>query len=739
MNIFTKLASFFNNQKSETQKSSSDSVSLTISNHLRDFLENEVLEGLDISKEHFWSSFEKIVNEFSPRNKALLQKREDIQSQIDSWHIDHKDEDFNPEKYKTFLSDIGYIAPRSPDFSISTDNVDPEIKTIAGPQLVVPVMNARFALNAANARWGSLYDALYGTDVISEDNGAEKVGGYNPVRGDKVIDFAKNFLDETVPLEQGSFKDVLGFEFVDGNIQALLPDLGKVSLKNPSQYIGYRDNGNDSYDLLFKNNNLHFEIQIDPNHPIGQTDKAGIKDILMESAITTIQDCEDSVAAVDGEDKTAVYRNWLGLMKGDLKESFDKNGSTITRELNSDRSYITSDGNDLVLPGRSLMLVRNVGHLMTNPGVLDSQGNEVPEGIIDAMFTICIAMHDLNKNGLYQNSKTGSIYIVKPKMHGPEEVQFTCDLFSAVEAALGLPQLTAKVGIMDEERRTTVNLKECIEVAKDRVIFINTGFLDRTGDEIHTSMEAGPMITKADMKLHQWIAQYENWNVDIGLETGFKGRAQIGKGMWPMPDEMLGMYNTKTMHPKAGANCAWVPSPTAATLHAIHYHQILVSEEQATIMNREKASLDAILDIPVHKSPSEISSEEIQAELENNCQGILGYVVRWVDQGVGCSKVPDINNVGLMEDRATCRISSQHIANWLHHNLVSEDQVRNAMKKMALVVDGQNNSDPLYKSMAPSYDGLAFEAACNLAIQGRIQPSGYTEPILHETRLKFKS
>jgi malate synthase len=739
MNIFTKLASFFNTSKAKKQDSKSDSFSITISHHLKDFLENEVLDGLDITKEHFWTSFENIINEFSPRNKALLDKREDIQSQIDSWHIDRKDVDFNSEEYKTFLTDIGYIAPRSPDFSISTDNVDPEIKTIAGPQLVVPVMNARFALNAANARWGSLYDALYGTDVISEEDGAEKVGGYNPVRGDKVIDFAKNFLDETVPLEQGSFKNVLGFEFVDGNIQALLPDMGKVSLKNPSQYIGYRDNGNDSYDLLFKNNNLHFEIQIDPSHPIGQTDKAGIKDILMESAITTIQDCEDSVAAVDGEDKTAVYRNWLGLMKGDLKESFDKNGSLVTRKLNSDRAYKTSEGNDLVLPGRSLMLVRNVGHLMTNPGVLDSHGNEVPEGIIDAMFTICIAMHDLNKNGLYQNSKTGSIYIVKPKMHGPEEVQFTCDLFSAVEKALGLPQLTAKVGIMDEERRTTVNLKECIEVAKDRVIFINTGFLDRTGDEIHTSMEAGPMITKADMKLHQWIAQYENWNVDIGLETGFKGRAQIGKGMWPMPDEMLGMYNTKTMHPKAGANCAWVPSPTAATLHAIHYHQILVSEEQEIIMNRDKASLDAILDIPVHKSPSEISSQEIQAELENNCQGILGYVVRWVDQGVGCSKVPDINNVGLMEDRATCRISSQHIANWLHHNLVSEDQVREAMKKMALVVDGQNNSDPLYKSMAPSYDGLAFEAACNLAIQGRIQPSGYTEPILHETRLKFKS
>ena len=739
MSLLTKITSLFKKQKQDTKEKTTESLSLTISNDLKDFLEKEVLKGLDISKEHFWSSFEKIINEFSPRNKALLQKREDLQSQIDAWHIEHKDQAFDHEKYKTFLKDIGYIAPRSQDFSILTDNVDPEIKTIAGPQLVVPVMNARFALNAANARWGSLYDALYGTDVISDDNGAEKVGGYNPVRGDRVIDFAKNFLDETIPLKQGSFRDILGFEFIDGNIQAILPDVGKVSLQNPSQYIGYKDNGNDSYDLLFKNNNLHFEIQIDPNHPIGQTDKANIKDILMESAITTIQDCEDSVAAVDGEDKTAVYRNWLGLMKGDLKESFDKNGSLITRELNPDRKYITSKGNDLVLPGRSLMLVRNVGHLMTNPGVLDSQGNEVPEGIIDAMFTICIAMHDLNKNGQYQNSKTGSIYIVKPKMHGPEEVQFTCDLFSAVEEALGLPQLTAKVGIMDEERRTTVNLKECIEVAKDRVIFINTGFLDRTGDEIHTSMEAGPMITKADMKLHQWIAQYENWNVDIGLETGFKGKAQIGKGMWPMPDEMLGMYNTKAMHPKAGANCAWVPSPTAATLHAIHYHQILVSEEQEHIMQREKASLDAILDIPVHKNPSEIPAEEIEAELENNCQGILGYVVRWVDQGVGCSKVPDINNVGLMEDRATCRISSQHIANWLHHNLVSENQVRDAMKKMALVVDEQNSSDTLYKPMSPSYDGLAFEAACNLAIQGRIQPSGYTEPILHQTRLKFKS
>ena len=739
MNIFTKLASFFHSSKSKNQDSSLNPVSLNISKHLKDFLENEVLDGLDISKEHFWSSFEEIVNEFSPRNKALLQKREDIQTQIDNWHLEYKGQDFNHAEYKSFLTDIGYIAPRSPDFLISTDNVDPEIKTIAGPQLVVPVMNARFALNAANARWGSLYDALYGTDVISEDNGAEKVGGYNPVRGDKVIDFAKNFLDETVPLEQGSFRDVLGFEFVDSKIQALLPDLGKVGLKNPSQYIGYSANGSNAYALLFKNNNLYFEIQIDPNHSIGQTDQAGIKDILMESAITTIQDCEDSVAAVDGEDKTTVYRNWLGLMKGNLTETFSKNGSNMTRELNPDRHYVSKTGEDLVLSGRSLMLVRNVGHLMTNPGILDANGNEVPEGIMDAMFTICIAMHDLNKNSPYQNSKAGSIYIVKPKMHGPEEVQFTCDLFAAVEKALGLPNLTAKVGIMDEERRTTVNLKECIEVAKDRVIFINTGFLDRTGDEIHTSMEAGPMITKVAMKQHQWITSYEDWNVDIGLQTGFKGRAQIGKGMWPMPDEMLGMYNTKTMHPKAGANCAWVPSPTAATLHAIHYHQIFVGDEQSFIMQREKASIDAILDIPVHKNPSEISAEEIQAELDNNCQGILGYVVRWVDQGVGCSKVPDINNVGLMEDRATCRISSQHIANWLHHGLCSKEQVLDSMKKMALVVDGQNASDNTYIPMSPSYDGLAFEAACNLAIEGRVQPSGYTEPILHQTRLKFKS
>ena len=739
MNILTKLLSLFKLNKNQSINSINHSSKLDVADSLKDFLENEVLVGLDIAPEQFWKSFENVVSNFSPRNKSLLEEREKIQTLIDAWHIERNAKEFDSNEYKLFLEDIGYLAPRSSKFSITTANVDPEIKTIAGPQLVVPVMNARFALNAANARWGSLYDALYGTDMINEEDGAKREGGYNPIRGDKVIAFAKKFLDETIPLEYGSFNEVIGFEYADLNIVALLDGGDKVKLKDESKYVGYSDNGNGAYSLLFKNNNLHFEIQIDSTHPIGQTDKAGIKDIYMESAITTIQDCEDSVAAVDGEDKTSVYRNWLGLMKGDLKESFNKNGSEITRQLEADRFYKSKDGDDLSLSGRSLMLVRNVGHLMTNPGIKDSNGDEVPEGIIDAMFTICIAMHDLNRNSKYQNSKTGSIYIVKPKMHGPEEVQFTCDLFSAVEEALGLPRLTVKIGIMDEERRTTVNLKECIEVAKERVIFINTGFLDRTGDEIHTSMEAGPMISKADMKLHQWIASYEDWNVDIGLETGFKGKAQIGKGMWPMPDEMLGMYNTKTMHPKAGANCAWVPSPTAATLHVIHYHQISVSAEQDSILTREKASLDSILDIPVHKNPSEITSEEIQAELDNNCQGILGYVVRWVDHGVGCSKVPDINNVGLMEDRATCRISSQHIANWLHHNLCTKDQVINAMKKMALIVDEQNKSDSSYSPMAPSYDGLAFKAACDLAVEGRTQPSGYTEPILHQTRLKYKS
>ena len=737
MNIFTKLASFFNTPKPENQDPSPDSFSITVSDHLKDFLENEVLDGLDITKEHFWSSFEKIINEFSPRNKALLEKREDIQTQIDNWHLEHKDQDFNYEEYKSFLTDIGYIAPRSPDFLISTDNVDPEIKTIAGPQLVVPVMNARFALNAANARWGSLYDALYGTDIISEDNGAIREGGYNPIRGDKVIAFSKNFLDEAIPLKNGKYDQVTNFEFVDSELLITLNDNSKTSLVDKDKYIGYMDKGEGAYGLLFKNNNLHFEIQIDRSNPIGESDLAGIKDILMESAITTIQDCEDSVAAVDADDKVIVYRNWLGLMKGNLKRSFDKNGKFITRELAKDRKYLLKNGKMILLPGRSLMLVRNVGHLMKNPAVKYQDGKEVPEGIMDAFFTSCISIHDIIGNGTYKNSKTKSIYIVKPKMHGPDEVQFSCDLFSEIEKIFKLPQNTIKIGIMDEERRTTLNLKECIKVAKDRVIFINTGFLDRTGDEIHTSMEAGPMVTKADMKNQKWIQAYENWNVDIGLGAGFKGNAQIGKGMWPMPDEMLEMYKTKTAHPKSGANCAWVPSPTAATIHAIHYHQIFVQSEQESILNREKVNLDDLLKIPLLKKDT-LSTEEINAELENNAQGILGYVVRWVDQGIGCSKVPDINNIGLMEDRATCRISSQHISNWLHHGLCTEEQVIETMKKMALVVDEQNKNDVNYKKMAPSFDGIAFKAACDLAINGKNQPSGYTEPILHEMRLKRK-
>jgi len=713
--------------------------SLSVTEELLNFLSTEVLPGLEISEDHFWLSLEKIIHEFSPRNKELLDIRESMQGQIDAWHLANPGGEKNLDVYKDFLKDIGYLLPEGEDFKITTENVDPEISSIAGPQLVVPVMNARFALNAANARWGSLYDALYGTDMISEENGASKAGVYNPVRGDKVIEFAKKFLDDNFTIDNASYADINSFNVRDGLLEISLLNGKTTSLLNNDQFQGYLGSAEEPSAVLLKNNNLHAEIQIDPEHSVGATDPAGIKDVLLESAITTIQDCEDSVAAVDGEDKVTVYRNWLGLMKGDLKETFVKGGAEMTRSLNPDRNYIAPDGSNFTLSGRSLMLVRNVGHLMTNPAVLDQNGDEVPEGILDAMFTICIAMHDLNGNSHVQNSKARSIYIVKPKMHGPEEVQFTCDLFSAVEKSLNLNPLTAKIGIMDEERRTTVNLKECIRVAKERVIFINTGFLDRTGDEIHTSMEAGPMIPKAQMKQQPWILAYEDWNVDSGLETGFKGNAQIGKGMWPMPDEMLNMYETKTMHPESGANCAWVPSPTGATLHAMHYHQILVSERQEKLLERTKASLDDILTIPVMSDVGSLSPEEVQKELDNNAQGILGYVVRWVDQGVGCSKVPDINNIGLMEDRATCRISSQHIANWLHHSVCSEDQVMETMKRMAVVVDQQNSGDPFYQPMAPTYDGIAFMAACNLAIEGRIQPSGYTEPILHEMRLKFKA
>ena len=713
--------------------------SLSVSDKLANFVSDELLPGLAITPENFWDQLETIIHTFAPKNKELLAKRESIQGQIDQWHLANKDQPFNSELYKTFLKDIDYIVEEGGDFHITTQNVDPEIAMIAGPQLVVPVMNARFALNAANARWGSLYDALYGTDMIGEEDGASRAGAYNPIRGDKVIAFAKSFLDKHFPLKNASFNQVTSLIIEDGSLIARLENGSNTALMNADQFQGFQGTLQEPSGILLRNNNLHAEIQVDPTHSIGASDLAGIKDVLLESAITTIQDCEDSVAAVDGEDKVQVYRNWLGLMKGDLKETFMKAGSEMTRHLNPDRVYQGADGSSFALPGRSLMLVRNVGHLMTNPAILDSDGQEIPEGILDAMFTICIAMHDLNGNSSVQNSKAGSIYIVKPKMHGPEEVQFTCDLFSAVEQALGLTQLTAKVGIMDEERRTTVNLKECIRAAQDRVIFINTGFLDRTGDEIHTSMEAGPMIRKAEMKQQPWILAYEDWNVDSGLETGFKGHAQIGKGMWPMPDEMLNMYNIKLMHPKAGANCAWVPSPTGATLHAMHYHQILVSDQQEKLISRTKASLDDILTIPLLPNPSALSAVDIQRELDNNAQGILGYVVRWIDHGIGCSKVPDINNIGLMEDRATCRISSQHIANWLHHSLCSEEQVIETMQRMAVIVDEQNSGDPQYQPMAPLFTGTAFQAACNLATQGRSQPSGYTEPILHQMRLEFKA
>ena len=713
--------------------------SLKVSQELDNFLTDELLPGLDINTDAFWGSFERVLDEFGPRNKELLAKRTEIQKTIDNWHISKKGSPHSHDEYVNFLKEIGYLLEEGDDFEITTQNVDEEIALVAGAQLVVPIMNARFSLNATNARWGSLYDALYGTDMISEEEGAEKSGPYNPIRGNKVIEFSKNFLDESVPLSSGKYADVTGFKINNGSLEVSTSDQSSTELKDESQFIGFTGDSDNPSSILFKNNNLHIEIEIDPEDSIGKDDPANIKDVCVESAVTAIQDLEDSVAAVDAEDKSLGYRNWLGLMKGDLKESFFKGGEEMTRTLNEDRNYSDKNGQEITLPGRSVLLVRNVGHLMTNPAILDASNDEVPEGIMDAMFTICIGKHDLLKEGKQSNSRTGSIYIVKPKMHGPEEVKFTCDLFSKVEQELGLDPLTVKVGIMDEERRTTVNLKECIREASDRVIFINTGFLDRTGDEIHTSMEAGPVVPKAEMKQQSWIAAYEDWNVDIGLETGFKGKAQIGKGMWAMPDEMLGMYENKSMHPDAGANCAWVPSPTAATLHAIHYHQVSVSERQEKLASRTRADLKDILSIPLLDNPESLTSEAIQAELDNNCQGILGYVVRWVDLGVGCSKVPDINNVGLMEDRATCRISSQHIANWIHHNLITENQVEETMKKMALVVDQQNAGDPEYIAMGPDFNGISFSAALDLAVKGRTQPSGYTEPILHSKRLQVKS
>ncbi|MEK9874290.1 MAG: malate synthase G [Pelagibacteraceae bacterium] len=707
---------------------------LRVSEILFNFINEELLVGTKVNKEDFWKGFDKAAHELAPVNKDLLNKRDVIQKQIDEWHIKNKGNQINLEEYKNFLNEIGYLKTVGSDFKIETKNVDEEISKIAGPQLVVPIMNARYALNAANARWMSLYDSLYGTDVIeqSEDSVSQR---YDPLRGEMVIKYGREFLDNFFPLENLSWKDITKFTVNKGLLNIYKNDQ-KFHLKDNEKFVGHRGDINDPSAIILKNNNLHIEILKDPKAFSAQQDAARISDIIIESAISTICDNEDSVAAVDAEDKVLCYRNWLGLMKGDLKNEFEKNGKTLERKLNPDRSYISKDGIGLKLHGRSLLLVRNVGHLMTNPAILLNDGSEIPEGIMDAFITTAAGLHDLNRKG---NSRTGSIYIVKPKMHGPEETAFTDKIFSEVENLLGLEQYTCKIGIMDEERRTSANLKECIRTLKNRVFFINTGFLDRTGDEMHTSMEAGPMIKKGDMKSSKWISAYENNNVDIGLQCGFSGVAQIGKGMWAMPDKMKDMMDQKIGHLKAGANCAWVPSPTAAALHALHYHQINIFDQQKTISQRAKAKLDDLLTIPVADRPN-WSVDEINSEISNSAQTLLGYVVRWIDQGVGCSKVPDINNVGLMEDRATLRISSQHIANWIHHGITTEVQVISIMKDMAKIVDEQNKNDPNYKKMSDDFDNsLAFKTACDLIFKGKEQPSGYTEPLLHHNRLLKKS
>ena len=708
-----------------------DKNGLKISSILFEFINNEVIPGTKVSAEKFWNSFAKAVADLAPINKDLIKKREDLQRKIDDWHKSNSDKDFNKEEYLKFLKQISYIVEEKEDFKIETLNVDEEISIIAGPQLVVPVDNARYALNAANARWGSLYNSLYGTDVIP----GEKFKNYNPERANKVIEYVRNFLDECVPLTEGSWKEISKI-LVEEKKLVFLKGSKKNYLKNDDQFIGYKGQKNNPSSILIKNNKLHIDILINSKSDVGKNDMASISDVIVESAISTIVDNEDSVAAVDAEDKVKCYRNWLGLMKGNLIANFEKEGKKVSRKLNSNRDYISKDGKDISLHGRALLLNRNVGHLMTSPAILLEDGSEIPEGIMDAFISSLCALHDFKSRN---NSRTGSVYIVKPKMHGPEEVAFTNNLFEKVEQSLGMKKYSIKVGIMDEERRTTVNLKECIRQVKNRIVFINTGFLDRTGDEMHTSFEAGPMIFKGDMKKSTWLNTYEDWNVDIGLSCGFSGKAQIGKGMWAMPDQMANMMTQKINHPKSGANCAWVPSPTAATLHSLHYHKVNVFNEQNKIKFRQKANVEGILEIPTADRPN-WSLEDINRELENNAQGILGYVVRWIDQGVGCSKVPDINNIGLMEDRATLRISSQHISNWLHHGICKKEQVIEVMKKMAKTVDDQNKDDPKYKKMSDDFENsIAFSTACDLVFKGRNQPSGYTEPLLHKKRLEIKS
>ncbi|WP_191112495.1 malate synthase G [Acinetobacter lwoffii] len=707
---------------------------LAIAKELYDFIENEALPGSGLDSEIYWKNFEQVVVDLSPKNKALLAKRDDIQAKIDEWH---RNNTFELQAYKAFLTEIGYLLPEVEDFQISTENVDEEIAVLAGPQLVVPVRNARYCLNAANARWGSLYDALYGFDVISEEDGAEKGKGYNPKRGEKVVAFAKNFLDETFPLAQGSHADATQYAVEANALVVTLKDGSKTTVVDAAKFVGYNGEASAPTEIVFKNNGLHAIVQIDASSPIGQTDAAGVKDVVLEAAVTTIQDLEDSIAAVDAEEKVEGYRNWLGLMKGTLEESIEKNGKTVTRKLNEDRTFKNVEGGETKVHGRSLMLLRNVGHLMTNPAIL-VDGAEIYEGIMDALVTPLLSFADIKGENTIKNSRQGSMYIVKPKMHGPEEVAFAVELFERAEQALGLPAKTLKIGIMDEERRTSVNLKNCIAQAKDRTIFINTGFMDRTGDEIHTFMEAGPFVRKGEVKGQIWFPAYENRNVMIGLQAGLRGKAQIGKGMWPKPDMLLDMYKTKTEHPEAGASCAWVPSPTGAVIHAIHYHQINVADRQQELLSTQPLSLDDLLTPPLAKDTN-WSEEEKTKELENNCQGILGYVVRWVDLGVGCSKVPDINDVGLMEDRATLRISSQHVANWLRHGIVSREQVEEVMQRMAKIVDEQNANDPLYTPMSADFaNNIAFQAASDLIFKGGEQPSGYTEPLLHAARLKLK-